>query len=343
MTRLLAAALAFALFAAAAQAQTAEEFYKNHKQLTMVVSSAAGGGYDGYARLAGKYMSKYLPGNPTFVVQNMPGAGGVQAANYLVDIAPRDGTVISIMDRGLPTAALIYGKDSNTKFDALTMSWVGSAMNESGMGVISTKAKGKSVEDAKKMEIVLGASGVESDPAMFARLFNDLLGTKYKVIAAYKGQPETVLAVENGELDGLFMSGWGGATSERIMQMHREGKMDFFVQMSVKADPKVGSTPLVMDILKSDADRQIMQVILGRLEIGRPFVGPPGIPADRLKMLREAFMKAMQDPECVAEGLKSSRVINAMEGAEVEAFIKRMYATPEPMVERIRRIVKIER
>ena len=233
--------------------QPAEEFYRNKKQLSMIVSSAAGGGYDGYARIIAKAMTKYLPGNPTFVVVNMPGAGGVVAANYLANVAPKDGSVIAIVDRGLPTAPLLYGPSTKTQFDALKLGWVGNAMNESGMAVVSSVSKAQTIEQARQIEITMGNSGPETDPAMFARLLNALLGTKFKSISGYKGQPEIVLAVEKGELDGLFMSGWGGLTSDHLVKQHAIGKVNFMVQMSRKPAPEVGKVPLIGDYLKTEA------------------------------------------------------------------------------------------
>lgn len=322
--------------------QTAEEFYKNKKQLQMLVSSAAGGGYDGYARIIAKTMSKYLPGNPTWVVTNMPGAGGVVAANHLANIAPKDGSVISIMDRGLPTAALLYGQSTKTQFDALKLGWVGNAMSESGMAVVAASSKVQTIEQAMKEEVTFGASGPETDPAMFARLLNALIGTKFKTVNGYKGQPEIVLAIEKNELDGLFMSGWGGLTSDHLVKGHHAGKFNFMVQMSRKPAPEVGNTPLITQYIKNEDDRAVIDLLLTRLELGRPFAAPPDVPADRLKLLREAFMKSLSDKELLEEAAASKRNINPMSGEEVEAVLKKLYATPRPVIERIQKIVKLQ-
>lgn len=336
------AAALLALGLQQATAQPADEFYKKKHQLQMIVSSAAGGGYDGYARIIAKTMSKYLPGNPTFVVTNMPGAGGVVAANYLANVAPKDGSVVSIVDRGLPTAALLYGKSSKTQFDALKLGWVGNAMNESGMAVVSATSKVQTLDQAMKEEVTFGASGPETDPAMFARLLNALLGTKFKTVNGYKGQPEIVLAIEKGELEGLFMSGWGGLTSDHLVKGHHAGKFNFMVQMSRKPAPEVGNTPLITQYIKNEEDRAIIDLLLTRLELGRPFATPPDAPADRLKMLREAFMKALADKDLLAEAAANKRNINPMSGEQVEGMLNRLYATPPHVIQRIQKIVKLQ-
>lgn len=322
--------------------QTAEEFYKSRKQLQMIVGSAAGGGYDDYARIIAKAMSKYLPGNPVFVVANMPGAGGVVAINHLANVAPKDGSVIGIVERGLPTAALLYGASSKTQFDALKLGWVGNAMNESGMAVVSAKSKVQTLEQAMKEEVTFGATGPETDPAMFARLLNALLGTKFKTVNGYKGQPEVVLAIEKGELDGLFMSGWGGLTSDGLLRKHAAGQVNFMVQMSRKPAPEVGKTPLISDYIKTEEDRAVIDLLLTRLELGRPFAAPPEVPADRLQMLRATFMQALADPDLQREAKTNKRNIDPMSGEQVEGMIRKLYATPKPVVERIQAIVRLQ-
>ena len=160
------------------RAQSADQFYRGRKELILVTSSSVGGGYDQYSRLIGRYMSKYLPGNPSIIVQNMVGGGGVRAANFIYNVAPRDGSTFSLIDRGMPTAPLMYGDKSKTQFEAVNFSWIGSAMAETGMGVIATRSVVKNIDDARRHQIFFGTTGPETDPAFFARLMNDLVGTK---------------------------------------------------------------------------------------------------------------------------------------------------------------------
>src|SRR5438876_657678 len=166
----------------AAYAQAADAFYRGRKELTIITSSSVGGGYDSYSRLVARHMTKYVPGNPNIIVQNMVGGGGIRAANYIYNVAPKDGTVFCLIDRGMPTAPLLYGDKSQARFDADKFSWIGSSMRETGMGVISARSRVRTVADAKTQSIFFGSTGPETDPAMFVRLINDLLGTKIKVI-----------------------------------------------------------------------------------------------------------------------------------------------------------------
>ncbi len=337
----MASLAAFApVLACGASAQTAEDFYKTHTQLNMVVPTAAGGGYDTYARLLAKHMSKYIPGRPTIVTSNMPGGGGIVAANYLYNIAPKDGTMMAILDRGSPTAPLLYAGESKAQFEAVKFSWIGSAMSETGMGVIASGAPATTIEGVKKTEVFFGATGPETDPAMNARLLNDLLGTKIRVINGYKGQPEEFLAVEKGEIHGLFMSGWSGPGRAYVREQMAKGQMKLLVQMSATPDPQHADTPTILEIVKAE-DRPIVELLLARLALGRPFVAPPGVPADRLEVLRKAFRQALEDPELLAEATAQKLAIAPTWGAQAQEMIGKMYATKPDDLERIRKIVRV--
>jgi tripartite-type tricarboxylate transporter receptor subunit TctC len=324
-----------------AAAQTAEEFYRGKRELTLITSSSAGGGYDQYSRLVARHMTKYVPGNPNIIVQNMVGGGGIRAANFLYNVAAKDGTVYSLIDRGMPTAPLLYGDKSQARFDAVKFSWIGSLMRETGMGVLAARSVVKTIEDAKKHEIFFGSTGPETDPAMFVRLVNDLLGTKIKVIHGYKGQPEEFQSVEKGELDGLFMSGWSGPGRAYVRDKMSRGEMRLLVQMAPEQDPLHMDTPTIMQLVNAAEDRQIVQLILDRMTLGRPFIAPPGVPADRVELLRTAFRKAVEDPELRSDAERQKLAIDPTWGDAAEQVIRRLYATPQHVVERTRKIVAV--
>src|SRR5215468_2513080 len=340
LTRLCIMAAA-GLWLTAAQAQPAEDFYRGKRELNLITSSSAGGGYDQYSRLVARYMSKYVPGNPNIVVQNMVGGGGIRAANYLYNVAPKDGTVYSLIDRGMPTAPLLYGEKSQARFDAVKFSWIGSVMRETGMGVLTARSVVKTIEDAKRHEIFFGSTGPETDPAMFVRLVNDLLGTRIKAIHGYKGQPEEFQAVEKGELTGLFMSGWSGPGRAYVRDRMGRGEMRLLVQMSPRKDPLHAETPTIMELVSAPDARQIVQLVFDRMTLGRPVLGPPGIAADRLALLRRAFHSAVEDPELKADAEKQRLALDPTPGDEAERVIKALYATPAGVVERTRRIVAV--
>jgi tripartite-type tricarboxylate transporter receptor subunit TctC len=327
--------------ATAALAQPAEDFFRSKREINLITSSSVGGGYDQYSRMVARHMSKYLPGNPNIIVQNMVGGGGIRAANYLYNVAPRDGTAFSLIDRGMPTAPLLYGEKSQARFDAVKFSWIGSIMRETGMGIISARSVVKTVDDAKKHEIFFGSTGPETDPAMFVRLVNDILGTRIKVIHGYKGQPEEFQSVEKGELDGLFMSGWSGPGRAYVRDQMSKGQMRLLLQMAIDKDPEHLDTPGILDLVSAPDDRQIVELILNRMLLGRPFIAPPDVAADRLALLRTAFRKAVEDPELRIEAQKLKLAIDPMWGEEAYALIQRLYRTPAHVVERTRTIVRI--
>ena len=232
----------------------------------------------------------------------MLGGGGIRAANFLYNVAPKDGSVIALIDRGMPTAPLLYGEKSQARFEAVKYAWIGSLMRETGMGVIAARSRVKTIEDAKVHQIHFGATGPETDPAMYARLVNELVGTKIRVINGYKGQPEQFQAVERGELDGLFMSGWSGPGRAYVRDQIGRDEMRLLVQMAPTRDPDHTETPTLLDLVSAPEDRAIVELQLNRVAIGRPVIGPPDVPADRVAMLRVAFNKAVADPEFLQGG-----------------------------------------
>src|ERR1700686_4257930 len=334
------AAVLVAAWPGAAHAQSAEEFFRGKKDLSLITSSAVGGGYDSYSRLLAHHMSKYLPGNPTIVVQNMLGGGGIRAANYIYNLAPRDGTAFALIDRGIPTAPLLYADKSQARFDAVKFTWIGSIMRETGMGVLSARSAVASIEDARTHPMFFGATGPETDPAMYTRLVNDLIGTKIKVINGYKGQPEEFQAMEKGELDGLFMSGWSGPGQAYVRDQIGKGQVRLLIQMAPAKDPQQMDTPTILDLLGAAQDRQIVELVLDRTALGRPIVAPPDTPADRVRLLRAAFRRAIEDPELRADAQTLSLPIDPIYGEEAQVIIQRLYHSPPEVVERTRKIVQ---
>jgi tripartite-type tricarboxylate transporter receptor subunit TctC len=325
-------------FAVAAAGQPAADFYRSHKTLTMVVSSSAGGGYDGYARMFGRYMSRYLPGNPVFVINNMPGAGGARATSYLYSVAPRDGSVIGIVNRGAPTIPLLVSGDSSVKYDATKFSWVGNAQRDYGAAVVTNASPAQSMEEAKKVEVVIGASGTDGDSGLLPRMFNELFGTKFKVIAGYPGMTEAIIAMERGEVHGIMANGWGGPTTETMVRMHRTKAGKIIIQLALEPKPEMPGVPLPMDFVTREEDRSIIETVLSRMEVGRPFFAPPEIPPDRLALLREAFDKAAADPELVVEAERTQLYVNPMTGVQSQEIMERLYATPRPILDRIQKM-----
>jgi len=286
-------------------------------------------------------MGKHIPGNPTLVVQNMPGAGGMVAANHLYNVAAKDGTVFALIDRGIPTAPLLYGEESKAKFDPLKFTWLGSMARESGVGVVATRSPAQTVEEMKKTEVYFGATGPETDNAAYARLFNDLLGTKIKVLSGYKNQPDIFLSIEKGELHGLFITGYSGSAKQWTEGQIAKGQMKLFVQMTTQKDPALAGVPGVLDIVTREEDRQVIELLLARLSLGRPVLAPPGLPAERAAALKKAFQLAVNDPELKAEADKQGLAIEPILSDEAEAIVQRLYRLPPELIERTRKIIRV--
>lgn len=327
----------------AAAGQPAADFYRNQRTLTIIVSSSAGGGYDGYARMFGRYMSRYLPGNPVFVINNMPGAGGARATSYINSVAPHDGTVIGIVNRGAPTIPLLVGADSAAKYDPTKFSWVGNAQRDYGAAVVSNASPAHSIEEARKVEVIIGASGTDGDTALLPRMFNELFGTKFKVISGYPGMTEAIVAMERGEVHGIMANGWGGPTTETMVRMHREGTGKIIIQLAMEPKPEMPGVPIPMDFVTREEDKPLIEAVLSRMEVGRPFFGPPDMPADRLAMLRYAFDQAAADPELIAEANRTQLYVNPMTGAQSLAMMERILATPQPIINRIQKMFSVSK
>lgn len=321
-------------------AQTEEAFWRG-KTVTVIAPTATGGGYDAYTRLLARHMGKHIPGKPTLVVQNMPGAGGMVAANHVYNISPKDGTVFALVDRGIPTAPLLYGEESKAKFDPLKFTWLGSMARESGVGAVAVRSPAQTVPEMTKTEVFIGATGPETDNAAYARLFNDLLGTKMKVLSGYKNQPDIFLGIEKGELHGLFITGYSGSAKAYVQDQIAKGQMKLFVQMATQKDPALAEVPGVLDLVTKPEDRQVVELLLARLSLGRPVLAPPGLPADRAATLRKAFQLALEDPELKAEAEKQGLAIEPILTEEAEAIIQRLYRLPPDLIERTRKIIRV--
>jgi tripartite-type tricarboxylate transporter receptor subunit TctC len=324
-----------------AQAEGAQDFYRGKPNMRMIVSSTAGGGYDMMGRIAARYLSKYLPGEPSIVVQNMPGGGGITATNYIYAIAPKDGTLIGHIDRGMATTALLYGANTQAQFKATELNWLGSISREVGVGLVSKASPVRSLDEMRKREIVIGTNGPETDSAMYARLSNQLLGTKFKVVFGYPGQVEYYLALTRGEVDGIFMTGWSGPNRITAMKDVESGALDFFVQMASARHPDAPKTPTMRELITDEKDQQIVDILLSRLDLGRPFTAPPGVPADRIALLRKAFTDSAADPDLRAEAEKVGIKVDPISGADAQAMIARLYTTPEDVRARMQSIVQI--
>lgn len=324
-----AAALGIGLAASPVTADSVADFYKG-KTLKVIVASSAGGGYDAYSRVLADHIVRFLPGNPSSVVQNMPGAGGLRAANFLYVKAAKDGTYFGHVQRTAPFHA-IMGRPG-AQFDPNKFNWIGSLNNEVTICVVRKGSKAKTFEDLRVHLTHMGGSGIASDSETVPTFLNNMLGFKFKVVSGYPGSTETALAVERKELDGMCGS-YSSLTSaqKRWFQPGKEF-VNILVQASTRKHAKIPHVPLARDLARNDQDRAVMELNDARLEMGRPFVAPPGVPVERVKALRVAFNKMVKDPAFAKSIQKLGRELNPVSGEDVQALIARVTKADEKVI-----------
>ena len=320
----LAAAAVVALPCALAQAQSPADFYKG-KIVDLDIGYSVGGGYDLYARLIARHLGDHIPGNPTVVPKNMEGAGSLRLANYLYTAAPRDGTVIGAVARGAAFDPLL--NESGAQFDASKFSWIGSANNEVSVCVARTSSGITSFNDVLAKPLTVGSTGVGDDTYQFPAVMNAVIGTKFKIVTGYPGGNDVSLALERGEVQGRCGWSWSSIVATRMNWIATK-RMVVLVQMSLSKHPDLPDVPLVMDLAKTDEQRQIFKLVFARQVMGRPYVAPPDVPAERLAVLRQAFSETMADPDFLSETTQNKFEINPVSGERVEALVKEAYRTP---------------
>jgi tripartite-type tricarboxylate transporter receptor subunit TctC len=300
--------------------------------VTLYIPSGIGGGYDTYGRLASRHLGRFLPGNPTLVPKNMPGAGGVVLANYLSNVAPKDGSVIAHLQGGTPFEPL-YG-NSQAKYDVTTFNWLVSLNRLVSIGIFWHTTRIHTPADLFRGEVLLGSSGGgDSSTYIMPSLLNRLAGTKFKVITGYKGTGDSMLAMERGEVEGIVGHELNGLRAQRPDWL-RDNKIRIVIQVGLTKAPDLADVPNALDLVKDEDSRQIFSLVLARQVHGRPFAAPPGTPPEIVATLRRAFMDMAKDPAFLKDTANMKADIVLSDGEEVAALYRQTYATPRPLVER---------
>jgi tripartite-type tricarboxylate transporter receptor subunit TctC len=329
------AAATLATFAGPAPAQTVEEFYKG-RNVSLVIGFSGGTGYDIYGRTLARFMGKHIPGRPTIVAQNMPGAGSQRAAQFLYSVAPKDGSVFGTMSRSMPVEPLL----GDAKFDGRAFSWIGNvADNSNSLCATWHTTNIKTWDDVLSKPFVLGGQGPGSDLDNFAGLLRNLFGAKIKLVSGYPGGSEVNLAIERGEIDGRCGWSWDSIKGTRP-QWLKDKKINLLAVFALKKAADVpADVPLVMD-KANDEQKQILRVHLAAQALGRPFGAPPGIPADRKAALRKAFDDTMKDPDFVAEAKRLTLEVSPMTGAGIDEVLGQVYALSPELIAKAKAAVK---
>jgi tripartite-type tricarboxylate transporter receptor subunit TctC len=308
-------------------AQSPGDFYRG-KSLDLYIGYSAGGGYDVYARALARHMGRFIPGNPTIVPKNMPGAGSLVLANWLYNVAPKDGTAFGMIGRGTGFDPLLGS--TKAQFDATKFSWLGSMNDEVSVCVAWHTTGINTLEQVKQREVTVGGSGPAADTDQFPKVLNATIGTKFKIVTGYPGGNDVDLAMERGEVMGRCGWSWSSVIATHQSWLD-DKKINVLVQLSLKKHPDLPNVPLVMDFAKTEQQAQIFKLVFARQPMGRPFLAPPAVPADRVAALRKAFMETLRDREFLAESEKMKLEINPVSGDEVQKIVQDVYRTPKPV------------
>ncbi len=328
-------AAAIAAMAPGARAQSGADFYKG-RTVTLLVGSSPGGGYDTLGRAVSRFLGKHIAGNPVIVVQNMSGAGGIIPANHLFKIAARDGTVIGMVNNTTPFEPLIGTKEA--AYDPNLFNWLGTPSVEVGLVSVWRDSPIKSLEDLKSRESTMGSSGANSTPSFYARLLNELIGAKMKIVVGYPGLNEAFLAMERGEIDGFPSAFYSALTSTRPDWL-RDKKVRIIIQYGPRKQPELGAVPFLPDLLTTPQDKSLAQVAFAALAAGRPFLMPPGVPPDRVAVMRKALMDVFADREFLDEAEKLQLSAGSVRtGAQLQEQIAEAYRSPPQLTARLRRL-----
>jgi tripartite-type tricarboxylate transporter receptor subunit TctC len=316
-------------------AQSPAEFYRARK-MDMVIGYTPGGNYDLYARFIARHMGEYLPGNPTIIARNMPGGGSRTAAAWLYSLAPKDGSVLATFDQALPIAQAL--RDPSLRFDVKEFIYVGNPARENNTVTAWHTSGVKTVRDAMEKEVTVGSTGA-STSTQYAVAMNALLGTRFRLITGYPGGNDINLAMERGEVAVRGSNSWASWKSTRADWV-RDGKINVIVQIGLKRAPDLADVPLLIDLAKNDEDRAVLRLISAPTALGRPIVTTPGVPADRVKTLRDAFDRMMSDPRFLEAAEKERFEIDYVTGEEMQKVVTEIVDAPESVRQRLKQIVE---
>jgi tripartite-type tricarboxylate transporter receptor subunit TctC len=319
------------LMAPPGNAQTVADFYAG-RTINVYVGFSSGGAYDIYARQLARFMGSHLPGHPTLVPQNTTGAGGLTLANFLFNIAAKDGTAIGTFSRGLVTAPLL---GTGARYDSTKFFWLGSVAAEADLCAVWSTSPIATWDDMERKDFVMGGTAPGADTDDYSSVLKNMFGAKLKLVSGYPGGNELNIAMERGEIDGRCGWSWSAIKSTNRSWID-EKKIRLLVQMGLSKESELPDVPWIMDFAANDRDRQILDLLLARQVTAWPFMAPPGLPEDRKAALRQAFDDTMRDPGFLAETKRSGLIVNPVDGAKIDALIAELYRIPKDVVDAAR-------
>jgi tripartite-type tricarboxylate transporter receptor subunit TctC len=314
----------------AAIAQPAAPSFFAGKQINLVCGAAVGGGYDALARLLARHLGRLIPGNPTIIVQNMPAAGSLAATNLIANTAPKDGLTISLIQRGMLLTRLI--NPGAVRFDLDKLNWIGNLSSEVGLAFAWHTSKHKTAKDLFEKELIVGGhTGV--DPELTPRLYNAVLGTKFKIVTGYNGTADIGLAIERGEVEGIGDWSWSSLKKQKPDWI-RDRKITMLLQSGLQSDPELPDVPNALEFAKTDSDRRVIELFLTQKKLARPIIAPPGVPAERLAVLRSALAALARDHEFLADAERSGLEADPISGEAVDKVVALIASAPLDVADR---------
>jgi len=321
--------LAGAVWPGAGRADAVSDFY-SRTSIRMIISADPGGSYDSDSRLVGRHLGKHIPGNPKLILENMIGASGRVAANFMYRSAPRDGSVIATVQQSIAMGQAVG--ESGVQYDAARFNWIGSPVRPDEVLVVWNTTGVRTIDDAKQKQVIIGATSSTGMNYVYPKLANELLGTRFKIVTGYAGATHINLALERGEVEGRGSNPWSEWKTAKPDWV-RDGKIVPLMQMTLVKHPDLPGVPRMIDLASNDDVRTVFELISITSEIGRPVLTAPDVPVDRVAALRAAFDEMMRDPEFLADAAQMEREIHPIPGAELEALVKKQLSAPRSAID----------
>jgi tripartite-type tricarboxylate transporter receptor subunit TctC len=324
--------------AAPVRAQDVTGFYRG-KQIALVIGYGPGGGYDLYARLLGRFIGAHIPGNPTIVPQNMPGAGSRSAANWLYKVAPQDGTVIACLGQATPTDQALG--QPGVQFDAGKFNWIGNLSVVNNFLYVSAATGVATFAQAKSKQLAIGATGASSPSVLYPQVSNNLLGSKFKIIAGYPGGGDINIAVERHEVDGRGSDSWASMKATHPDWL-RDRTINILFQVGPRREADLPDVPVWTELAENGDQRQVLALLSGDVSVGRPILTAPNVPAERVGALRQAFDETMRDPRFIEAAKQANMEIHSMGGDELQQIVERIVSSPPPILAMVKDVIAIK-
>ena len=319
-----------------AAADDVADFYKG-KTVRLVIGYGAGGGYDVYAKMLARFIGEHIPGNPTVIAQNMPGAGSRNAANWLYKVAPKDGTVLAVLSQATPADQALG--QPGIQFDVRNFNWIGNMVVVNNIMITWAESGIRTIEDAKKRPIAIGATGASSPSVLYPTVSNNLFGTQFRIVSGYPGGGDIMIALERREVDGRGSDSWASLKANNSDWI-RDGKVNILFQVGPHREPDLPGPPLLTELAQNNEQRQILEVISGDAAVGRPVLTAPDVPAERVRALRKAFDDTMKNPAFREAAKKARMYFNPIGGEELQQIVTRIVSPSPQVIERVKEVIR---